>query len=102
MFEQEYKLLLIDFGTVIKHPMSQSSGMIGTPRYASPEQLNEQILTPLSDQFSMGATLYYLLLNKRPFESRDPKSSNETISDRSKCSNTSRTHLIKMPRDRSF
>ena len=71
MFEHEYRLLVIDFGTVIKHPMSQSSGMIGTPRYASPEQLDEQILTPLSDQFSMGATLYYLLLNKRPFESRD-------------------------------
>ena len=71
MFEQEYKLLLIDFGTVIKYPMSKLSEMIGTPRYASPEQLQKQSLTPLSDQFSMGATLYYLLLNKRPFESQD-------------------------------
>lgn len=71
MFEQEYKLLLIDFGTVIKYPMNQSRGIIGTPRYASPEQLQKKSLTPLSDQFSMGATLYYLLLNKRPFESRD-------------------------------
>ena len=97
MFEQEYRLLVIDFGTVVKHPMSQASGMIGTPRYASPEQLNEQILTPLSDQFSMGATLYYLLLNKRPFESR-PKPSNETIYDRPEYPKTSRTHTIKVLR----
>ena len=71
MFENEQTLLLIDFGTVTRHPMERPAGMIGTPRYASPEQLSEQILTPLSDQFSMGATLYFMLLNKRPFDSRE-------------------------------
>lgn len=71
MFEHEYTLLLIDFGTVIKQPMIRSEGMIGTPRYASPEQLCDYILTPLSDQFSMGATLYFMLLNERPFDSRE-------------------------------
>ena len=71
MFEQEHTLLLIDFGTVTKHPMTESKGMIGTPRYASPEQLSNDILSPLSDQFSMGATLYFMLLNKRPFDSKE-------------------------------
>ena len=71
MFEREQTLLLIDFGTVTKHPMYHSEGMIGTPRYASPEQLCNRVITPVSDQFSMGATLYFMLLNKRPFNSRE-------------------------------
>jgi len=72
MFENEHNLLLIDFGTVTKHPMpSDTRRIIGTPRYASPEQLKGNRLTPATDQFSMGATLYFLLLNKRPFESRE-------------------------------
>ena len=50
MFEHEQTLLLIDFGTVTRHPMEIPEGMIGTPRYASPEQLSKQILTPLSDR----------------------------------------------------
>ena len=44
MFEHEHSLLLIDFGTVIKYPMTSSGGIIGTPRYASPEQLSDHIL----------------------------------------------------------
>ena len=71
MFEREQTLLLIDFGTVTKHPMHHSEGMIGTPRYASPEQLCGHLTTLGSDQFSMGATLYFMLLNKRPFDSRE-------------------------------
>lgn len=72
MFENEHTLLLIDFGTVTKYPMtSDTHGVIGTPRYASPEQLDGKRLTPATDQFSMGATLYFLLVNKRPFESRE-------------------------------
>lgn len=73
MFEQDSELLLIDFGTVIPYPPTNSptTGLVGTPRYAAPEQLNGSTLSPSCDQFSLGATLYYLLLNQRPFESRD-------------------------------
>ena len=72
MFEQETQVLLIDFGTVTPYPMpTQQKGLVGTPRFASPEQLHGEILTPSSDLFSLGATLYYLLLNTRPFEGRD-------------------------------
>ena len=73
MFEQESELLLIDFGTVIAHSQtnSPSTGLVGTPRYAAPEQLSGSTLSPACDQFSLGATLYYLLLNRRPFKDRD-------------------------------
>ena len=72
MFEQETQVLLIDFGTVTPYPHKhRENGLIGTPRYASPEQLSGDILTPSCDQFSLGATLYYLLLNEPAFSSRN-------------------------------
>ena len=72
MFEQETQVLLIDFGTVTPYPnQRKEKGLVGTPRYASPEQLSGGILTTACDQFSLGATLYYLLLNEPAFSSRN-------------------------------
>ncbi|MCB9856103.1 MAG: protein kinase [Phycisphaerales bacterium] len=46
-----------------------SHGMImGTPAYASPEQLRGDTLDVRGDIYSVGATLYTLLTNKAPFE----------------------------------
>ena len=72
MFEQDTQVLLIDFGTVtLSHNQRREKGLVGTPRYASPEQLRGDILTHACDQFSLGATLYYLLLNEPAFSSRN-------------------------------
>ncbi len=42
-------------------------GFLGTPHFASPEQLEETELDVRSDIYSLGVTLYYLLAGKAPF-----------------------------------
>ena len=42
--------------------------LLGTPAFASPEQLREGELDVRSDIYSVGATLYYLLTGQAPFE----------------------------------
>lgn len=42
-------------------------GFLGTPHFASPEQLEEGELDVRSDIYSLGVTLYYMLAGKAPF-----------------------------------
>ena len=42
--------------------------VLGTPMYMSPEQLGADKLTGLSDLFSLGVTLYELLVGEVPFK----------------------------------
>jgi len=71
-----------DFGMSKSFQMAGLSGMsmtgktAGTPVFMPPEQIiNFKYVKPVSDVFSMGATLYYLLTGSFPFEfteKRDP------------------------------
>ncbi len=49
------------------HDTITVAGFVGTPNYASPEQLEEKELDARSDFYSLGVTLWYLLTGKPPF-----------------------------------
>ena len=42
-------------------------GMVGSPRYMSPEQINEDYVTSQSDIFSLGVVMFELLTGRHPF-----------------------------------
>src|SRR5207253_2630643 len=43
------------------------AGFVGTPHFASPEQLEERDLDVRSDIYSLGVTLWYMLAGHAPF-----------------------------------
>ncbi|MBL9026650.1 MAG: serine/threonine protein kinase [Myxococcales bacterium] len=51
--------------------LTRAGQIVGTPRYASPEQLRGEPLDGRSDQFSWAVTAYELLTGKPPFEADD-------------------------------
>jgi eukaryotic-like serine/threonine-protein kinase len=51
--------------------LTAHGSVLGTPAYASPEQLRGEDLGVASDIYSVGATLYHLLTGRLPFESPD-------------------------------
>jgi hypothetical protein len=51
--------------------LTQSGRFLGTPVYASPEQIRKDPLDVRTDVYSVAATFYYLLAGKAPFEMGD-------------------------------
>ncbi len=47
--------------------LTQQGSILGTPAYMSPEQITGEPLSPASDFFSLGATLYEMLTGVKPF-----------------------------------
>jgi serine/threonine protein kinase len=48
--------------------ITQSGQLIGTPRFMSPEQIDDvQKILPTSDIYSLGASLYYMITGQYPF-----------------------------------
>ncbi|HSU57414.1 MAG TPA: protein kinase, partial [Candidatus Dormibacteraeota bacterium] len=66
-----------DFGlsistTVRTEPALTATGaFLGTPAFCSPEQLRGDELNARSDMYSVGATLFYLLTGRTPFEGKN-------------------------------
>ncbi len=46
---------------------TQTGGMMGSPRYMSPEQIREEHVTSQSDIFSLGVVMYELLTGRQAF-----------------------------------
>jgi len=65
---------VIDFGVakaLVEKPDAMGlthGGFVGTPAFASPEQFTNAQVDVRSDIYSLGATLWYLLTGKRPFQ----------------------------------
>ena len=68
---EDYDIKIGDFSIAhINKPDAtdtQPLGMMGSPRYMSPEQLKDDTITGQSDLFSLGVVMYELLCGKHPF-----------------------------------
>lgn len=70
----EDRVVLGDFGVVKDPDAMEKTAMgvvVGTLAYAAPEQIQAEGVDARTDVFGLGATLYYLLTQQRPFEGLD-------------------------------
>jgi len=70
MMDEDNNAYLADFGIAISDAMIDENAqdrMLGSPAYASPEQLTNGAVTQKSDIYSLGVVLYELLTGERPF-----------------------------------
>jgi serine/threonine protein kinase len=68
---------LLDFGIAKLLPgaevtisLTRTNLLAMTPEYASPEQIRREVVTPLSDVYSLGTLAYELLTGRRPYRLR--------------------------------
>ncbi|MBU6399909.1 MAG: protein kinase, partial [Verrucomicrobia bacterium] len=55
----------------VEPALTATGAFLGTPVFASPEQLRGDTLTVRSDIYSVGVTLYFLLTGQHPFDAPD-------------------------------
>lgn len=51
--------------------LTRTGAFVGTPLYASPEQIKRDMVDERTDVYSVAATLYFLLTGKPPFQASD-------------------------------
>ncbi|HEX4404780.1 MAG TPA: serine/threonine-protein kinase [Polyangia bacterium] len=69
------RVLLTDFGIARMtedDTMTATGSILGSPSYMSPEQAKSGTIGPASDVFSLGATLYQMVVGRPPFAGKDP------------------------------
>ena len=59
---------------------TQFTGILGSPLYMSPEQINDQAVSGQSDIFSLGTLMYELLTGSHPFQGESLAAINQKIS----------------------
>jgi TPR repeat protein/serine/threonine protein kinase len=71
--EDDFTVKVIDFGLAKSAATGEDTasltagGFLGTPHFASPEQLDEREIDVRSDIYSLGVTLWYMLAGRTPF-----------------------------------
>jgi len=72
--DEDLRVKVIDFGLAKPSSLAEEqdatltvAGFVGTPYFASPEQLAEQDLDIRSDIYSLGVTLWFMLSGRPPF-----------------------------------
>lgn len=72
MLTQDNEVKICDFGLALITSAdindTQVMGRLGSPRYMSPEQVSEEMVTNQSDVFSLGVVTYELLTGVSPFK----------------------------------
>jgi uncharacterized RDD family membrane protein YckC len=63
--------LSISTGVRTEPALTATGTFLGTPAFCSPEQLRGEELNARSDMYSVGATLFYLLTGRTPFEAKN-------------------------------
>ena len=71
MVTKDLQVKIIDFGQSC-HMGTAKQRIQGTPDYIAPEQVRRRALTPRTDVFNLGATMYWLL-TKRHIQTMIPK-----------------------------
>lgn len=64
------RIVLMDFGLALdpgRAKLTSQGGLVGTMNYMSPEAMRGDPVTPASDWYSWGATVFYLLEGRVPF-----------------------------------
>jgi serine/threonine-protein kinase len=69
----EHGSKIADFGIarVPESTLTRDGGLLGTPAYSAPECISNGVFSPQSDQFSLAATLYEALSQRRAFPGDD-------------------------------
>lgn len=73
-------MLLADYGIALdpasgEPRLTSASGIVGTPGYLAPERARGQEPSPESDLFSLGATLYFAVTGRGPFDAESDAAS---------------------------
>ena len=71
LVEEGLEVMIADFSIAHMNKaddtVTQQVGLMGSPRYMSPEQLREDEITHHTDLFSLGIVMYEMLTGKHPF-----------------------------------
>ncbi len=79
----EPTLKILDFGVASMLGGDRPGAFFGTPRYAAPEQLRNELVTLKADLYAVGLILYEMLAGRGPFDDfRDERARRSSTSRR--------------------